>query len=113
MFRSRSRADGWELLKYERDQQIDLPRDDPAVRDVNVLLLDPGGGDTAQGLRGATHRRVDRVLETGVRLRGDLGDSCDRTCHLFLQEHRAVDCPSWTFLDPPASVPQAQSDRNR
>ena len=53
-----------------------------------------GGGDTAQGLRGATNRHVDRVLETGVGLRGDLGDSCDRTCHLSLQNHRAVNCPS-------------------
>src|SRR5688572_17292886 len=53
-----------------------------AVRDDDLLVLDPGAFDILQRLGGAGYPLLDRILKTLLRRRGDFGDAGDR--HGFL-----------------------------
>src|SRR5690349_8070517 len=68
------------VVEHEGDEQVDLVGHDPAVLDVDALLLDPGATDVAQGLVGALDAGAHRVLEALVGTGADLGDAGDG-CH--------------------------------
>src|SRR5258706_7113443 len=72
---SRDRRSLRSVVEDEGHQQVDLVLDDPAVPDVDALLLDPCAGHVAEGLGGAGDALVDGVVETFGGRRADLGDS--------------------------------------
>src|SRR5688572_24177918 len=62
-------------VEDEGDLHVDLVLRDPAVPELDPLLLDPGRGDPAQGPGGALQPLPDRVLEALARGGGDLADA--------------------------------------
>src|SRR4051794_2945889 len=60
-------------LEDEGHLDVDLVFGDPAVVELDPLVLDPGRGDAPQGLGGPCEALPDGVLKALRRRRGDLG----------------------------------------